>query len=160
MGSLYLFTSDTHNGGDTALMPEATYSPKQNEHILMNKEQSELQKIIYEQWEDVAREAKKRRKRFEQTIWFMNGDAVDGDHHDTNQLVTKNLVYQTFMHIQCVKNFRKIYGWKDTDRMIYTDGTEVHVGHDAVNVNQVIISHFLFRTRPELNYNQEMHQQI
>ena len=126
--TLYLFTSDTHNGGDTALMPPTTLTPNTMTPILMNKEQSEIQKIIYEQWEDVAREAKKIRKFGEQIVWIMNGDAVEGDHHNTKELVTKYEVNQAYMHIQCVNDFRKIMGWKKTDRMVYTDGTDCHVG--------------------------------
>jgi hypothetical protein len=127
--TIHLFTSDTHCGGETALMPPVTYNHS-GDPVMMMRDQSPMQDIIYRQWLDVGEKVKQMRGKFskKQIIHYFNGDAVEGDHHGTRQLVTKYLINQAYMHVQCVKDLREVMGWRDTDRMIYTDGTETHVG--------------------------------
>jgi hypothetical protein len=108
-------------------MPEITHDLSGDE-VMMLRDRSEIQKIIYEQWLDVARKVKETRRIREQVVWIMNGDAVEGDHHNTPQLVTKYLSHQAYMHIQSVKEARALMGWKKTDRALYVAGTPIHVG--------------------------------
>jgi hypothetical protein len=55
-----------------------------------------------------------------------NGDAVDGVHHNTLQIFTRDKLEQVDLHVELMVQFKKWIGWQRGDELYYTKGTETH----------------------------------
>jgi len=121
--------ADTQSGSSVGLMPRGWTS-----YDGINHEQSKGQTVLWNQWlecwEEVARLKKEMGKKTRLIICH-NGDARDGNHHGTVQIVTKNLDEQNRMHIACMLRGMDIAGFdhRKGDMLRYISGTEVHVGY-------------------------------
>ena len=115
--------SDTHSGSTVGLMPSpwnledgGTYhaSPAQNEVLLATWRRA---------WARIAQERKRSR-----LIVVVNGDPVDGIHHETAELVTRRREEQNRMHIAVMDEALKTakFNRKKGDRLYYTWGTPAH----------------------------------
>ena len=119
-GKLIVFVGDEHCGSSTGLMPPGewqfdtggSYNP------------SPAQNWIWEQWEkawDMIATLRRGRK----LIVVNNGDAVDGVHHGTREIITQNKNEQARIHCACMDwAMKKVHKF---DELYYVRGTEVHV---------------------------------
>lgn len=118
---LISLTSDHHAGGTTAVCcPEGvrlddggTYHP------------SKLQLWLWERWERYAKEVEERRKAAGADLWVVyNGDAVEGDHHGTGQIISRHPDAQLYVS-------QRVFGVLKAlkpERTFVVRGTEAHVG--------------------------------
>jgi hypothetical protein len=120
MTTVLAIVSDTHCGGTTALCPP-TYELHNNGTQQANRVQSWLWASWIAYWQridDVI--ATNRAKRL---FVVLNGDLVEGDHHNTSQIVSKRPDDMRNIAIACIEPFvRKAHG------LWVTKGTEAHVG--------------------------------
>jgi hypothetical protein len=56
-----------------------------------------------------------------------NGDAIDGDHHNSGDVCTLNTTEQADIHIGIMNYFQKKINWQAGDKLYYTRGTHIHV---------------------------------
>lgn len=57
------------------------------------------------------------------------GDAVEGVHHGTTQLLSTRPDEQERLHVAAMREFLRLIGWRrQRDRLIYLAGTEAHAG--------------------------------
>ena len=56
-----------------------------------------------------------------------NGDAIDGDHHQSGDVCTLNPLEQADIHIELMTELQRRIGWRRGDELYYTRGTQVHV---------------------------------
>jgi hypothetical protein len=56
------------------------------------------------------------------------GDALDGNHHQSGDVCTLNLMEQADIHIEIMIAFQKAIDWQRGDTLHYVKGTEVHTG--------------------------------
>lgn len=92
---------------------------------------SPAQMIIYRQWLHGAKRVKdaltegRGRKRL---VMVLNGEPIDGDHHDTPQIITKNQTEQIDMAIALMDEWLQIvdYEPKRGDCMYLVRGTSAH----------------------------------
>jgi len=92
------------------------------------------QEILKAQWDEGWHIVKKLRKNGNLVIVSM-GEAIDGNHHRTTQLVTSDIEEQKRMHIALMNEAMDIVKFNPkTDKMFYMDSTEVHTGgtEDAI----------------------------
>ncbi|MBT6053155.1 MAG: hypothetical protein HOG49_40670 [Candidatus Scalindua sp.] len=124
--TLVLNFSDKHSGGNTALM-----MPEMFQGLNVNHTPFPIQLEIFEHYAYCAEVIKKMRKK-KRIIMVENGDAVDGNHHGTHEVFTRNIQEQRSVHIDLVDWFMREIGFskKNGDMLFYTLGTEIHTRDD------------------------------
>lgn len=111
--------SDLHINSTVALCPPGVelddgghYSP------------SPFQQNLWRCWLDYWRAVLMTRERHGGRLYvIINGDAVDGDHHDTPQIITRNLTIQARMALMVLQPIARL-----ADYLFIIRGTEVHTG--------------------------------
>lgn len=120
--------ADEQSGSTVGLLPPTWISPDGIKHSM-----SEGQSLLWEQWTECWKVVKdlKKQKRGTRLIIVNNGDAIEGDHNGTTQIVTKNLDEQKRMHVASMKIGMKIAGFNHAkgDKLFYISGTETHVAY-------------------------------
>lgn len=101
-------------------------------------EMSEGQSLLWEQWLESWKTVKKlvKQKRGTRLIVIHNGDAIEGDHHNTTQIITKNIDEQKRIHIASMNKGMRLAGFNSDkgDRLYYVAGTDVHVAYHEDNI--------------------------
>lgn len=134
---LFVSFGDFHNGGLTALFPnysmQFVYDKKNVLTYLPTPQQAEM----YEHFMSGARVAKEMAKGKRLRI-ILNGDAIDGNHHGTIQIITPNQRHQSQIHIEVMENFLDACGFsvKNGDELHYVSGTESHTRWDEYGINE------------------------
>lgn len=124
-GTVLAIPADTHCGGITGLMLSrpwnltegGTYHP------------TWMQGQIAEQWDECWMQVKEKRKG-KRLIVIHAGDAIEGVHHGTKQLVTWHKDEQARIHIDAMEHGLNLAGFneKKGDLLFYLLGTETHNG--------------------------------
>ena len=114
--------SDMHSGGSTALFPPYFMQFKHGNHT-----PTDFQKMLFKHYEKSISAVKEARKG-KRLIVVHNGDAIDGVHHSSLEIVTKLKTEQIQIHIELMDMLLKEAGFnkKRGDRLYYTVGTECH----------------------------------
>jgi len=122
MDTIQAALSDTHSGSNYALFVKRHWKgTKGNTHSATS-----TQVRIRERWEKYADEVKHARKG-KRLVIVHNGDAIDGDHHNSNDVCTRNPLEQADIHIELMTEFQKRVNWQRGDKIYYTRGTQTHV---------------------------------
>lgn len=129
---------DFHSGGLTALFPGYNMTFKLDDKNSLPYQPSALQKSMYKHFMASAKKAKEAKDK--QKVIVINGDAIDGNHHGTAQLVTPNPKHHVEIHIELMENFLEAceFSVKNGDQLHYVSGTESHVGWEEYS----IVNHF------------------
>lgn len=118
---LLVVAGDPHPGSTLAVCPPegvrlddgGTYHP------------SKVQEWLWWAWTDGLAKAEQRRKDADAEIWVvLNGDLMEGDHHGTSQIISKNPEAQAYVA-------ERVFGVvKDLkpNRLFVVRGTEAHTG--------------------------------
>jgi len=110
------------SGGTTALYPNQTMNFKDG-----IRPPSDIQIKIFEHWNKCAEEVRKARKG-KKLIIVSLGEAIDGVHHNTSQLMTRLITEQITIHVELMRHFKKVVGFSGNDEIHYLAATEVHTG--------------------------------
>lgn len=123
--TLIVCLSDLHSGSSVALFPDRLYKF----NLERNHTPTENQKRMYKHWIRCAVHARNLRKG-KRLIIIHNGDAIDGWHHGTHQVLTSIPDEQADLHKYLMRRFLKNAGFDPGagDKLIYIKGTEVHTG--------------------------------
>lgn len=112
--------SDTHSGSNYAL-----FLPRQWEGIHTSHFPRSGQIEIRKEFERCAERIAQARKN-KKVILVINGDAVDGDHHNSGDVCTTDIKEQADIHIELMTEFQKRIKWQRGDELYYTKGTQTH----------------------------------
>lgn len=114
--------SDMHSGGDTALFPNRFWQFKHSNHTPTAK-----QKMIFRHFDKCAEYVKKHRQD-KRVLVVHNGDALEGVHHSTLEVVTFLRDEQVDIHLELMDYFLNKIGFdgRKGDKLYYTIGTEAH----------------------------------
>jgi hypothetical protein len=130
--TLAVLLSDTHSGSSTSLFPALSLWKFDLER---NHTPTENQKRIYKHWLRCAAEAARLRvgKRM---IVVLDGDAIEGWHHRTLQVVTTRPEEQKKIHLYLMRQFLKRCGFDPAagDKLVYVKGTEIHTGETEMEI--------------------------
>ena len=125
--TLIVTLSDMHTGGVTALFPDRfARFPDESSHTPSSKQQK-----IYAHFKKCAESVAVARKN-KRLIIVNNGDAIEGNHHNSQQIRPRAKLDQIDVHVELVNTFKKDVGYKRGDLLYYTKGTEIH-SSDAEN---------------------------
>jgi predicted phosphodiesterase len=121
--TLVVVLSDMHSGGSTALFPNRFVQFK---HV--NHTPTPLQKGLFQHFDkcaDYAREHRKDRR----LIIVHDGDAIEGVHHNSIQVITQDKAEQAALHTELMDYFmrRAEFSRVKGDKLYYVSGTETHV---------------------------------
>jgi len=119
--------SDLHIGSSVALMPPE-HTTEDGNIIQAN----ELQSWIWQKWRYFWDECVPTATGNEGFATVINGDIVDGDHHGTFQLVTRNMQEQRAIAMSVLEPIRK-----RSQRLYAVKGTESHVGNIACDEESI-----------------------
>lgn len=120
--------SDMHSGGTTALFPHYKKLPLGFWQFKNNRyTPSGNQCDLFDHYDKCVTELAKRRKD-KRLIIIHDGDAVDGDHHYTQQIVSQNMDEQVDVHLWLMNYLFKKTGYAHNrgDKLYYISGTEAH----------------------------------
>lgn len=115
--------SDMHSGGSTALFPNKQWWFDTERNHTPNAKQVS----IFQHFDKCTQYARvnSRNKRH---IIIHNGDAIEGAHHNTIQIVTPVLDEQVRIHMDLMHGFMKKskFDGRKGDKLYYVKGTETH----------------------------------
>lgn len=121
---LVAISSDQHTGSYLGLCPSEGVRLDEGGYYHPSK----AQRWLWECWEDAHQKIGALRKREKaKLIYVSNGDAVDGDHHGTSQIITRNVESQAYIRDRV---FSVIEALKPDEAHIVR-GTTTHVGEGA-----------------------------
>lgn len=116
-------TSDLHAGSSVALCcPEPVLL---DDGLTVNP--SKAQGWLWQNWCDYWARVEQAKKRADQLVVMVTGDAVEGDHHGSLQCMSKDSSVQLWILKKC---FAPVLALKP-DKAIVIRGTEAHVGRNA-----------------------------
>lgn len=112
-------SSDHHAGSTLGLCPPEGVRVDDDSEYHPTK----AQKWIWNNWEGFWNEVDDRRKSLDaETYGLYNGDAVEGDHHGTSQIISRNPEPQTYIT-------ERVFGVpQNLSKIFVVRGTEAHVG--------------------------------
>lgn len=120
---LVAVVSDVHAGGTTALCPDVIRLDDGGEYHA-----SKAQRWLMQCWRDYWRQIEEKRRALNAELYVVcNGDAVEGDHHKTTQIMSANPNAQAAAWNAA---------WSiplalKPDKMVIVRGTAAHVGNSA-----------------------------
>ena len=114
-------TSDIHCGSTLAPCPPEGVRLDDGGQYLPSK----AQRWLWEKWEDYHQRVAEKRRQLKADLWYLvNGDAMEGDHHGTSQIISRNLEAQTYVQDRVFSVPMKL----EPSRLFIVRGTEAHVG--------------------------------
>jgi hypothetical protein len=120
--------ADTHCGSPVGLCPSTGWPLLNGGYYTPNR----LQHILYQQWEECWRRVRVLRDQQAGTrlVVVHAGDAVEGVHHQTTQLISNRSDEHAYLHVACMQHALDIAAFdaRHGDRLIYVGGTIAHVG--------------------------------
>lgn len=124
---LLVSLSDMHSGSTTALFPNRQMTFIHGGKPAIIASPTSEQKQLHDHWVHCGKNIKAMAKS-KRLIVVHNGDAIDGNHHGSIQIITPNQKHQTDIHIELMDELLKLSGFsvKNGDELHYTSGTESH----------------------------------
>lgn len=131
--TLIVCLSDMHSAGSTALFPNRFMQFKNVNHTPTRE-----QVRMYAHWLTCADYVQTMRGQGRVFV-VHNGDAVDGRHHNSTQIITYDPDEQREIHCELMDTFLRgcSFDRAGGDRLFYVNGTEVHGGdiEDAIGAD-------------------------
>lgn len=119
--TLLVSLSDMHSGSNFALFLDHSWHGRKTSHT-----PRAAQIKIRERFELFAAEVMIARQG-KRVRLVHNGDAIDGDHHNSGDVCTIDTQEQARIHIELMEEFKSRIGWQAGDELYYTRGTQTHV---------------------------------
>ena len=119
ISTLLVVISDIHANSTVAVCP-----PSINLDDGGSYKASKAQLWIWDKWLKFWSKVKEESKGYDKLCVVLNGDLVDGDHHDTPQIITRNMETQSRIALAVIKPMLDL----NPDAIYVIRGTESHVG--------------------------------
>jgi hypothetical protein len=113
--------SDMHSGSNYALFLDRPWKGNKGQ----NHYPTSAQLKIRAQMERMTAEMLEARKG-KRVVLVHNGDAIDGDHHNSGDVCSVFEQEQADIHCELMAEIQKRIGWRAGDTLYYTKGTDVH----------------------------------
>lgn len=121
--------SDVHAGGTTALCPDKIVLDDGGEYHA-----SKAQRWLMQCWREFSARADDLRTELGAELYFVsNGDLVEGDHHNTSKIISRNLAAQKV----AVAKIMEIPLALRPDHIVIVRGTEAHVGESGASEESI-----------------------
>lgn len=133
MRTILAFPADTHTGSTAGLMRDKPWQLDAGG----THHPSKAQRLLWRQWLEGWDAVRDLRQPGDRVIITMMGDAVDGKHHDTSELVTSRTEEQERMFIDLMDWTLDYIGFCDADLLQFIAGTPAHVGEMAQSERRI-----------------------
>lgn len=145
-------TSDQHTNSQLGLCPvEGVTLDEGGEY-----HPSIAQRWLWDNWLDYhAKIAELRRELKAKLIYVSNGDAFDGDHHGTSQIISRNVESQAYIAHQVFAVPKAL----KADRYYVVRGTTVHVGEGGAS-EEALAKHLGCARDPVRNMRSQWHLRL
>lgn len=129
--------SDMHSGGLTALFPNYQMVFEYDNNNRIPYMPTGLQLKLYDHWIYCADVLKKKAKGKKMVIVF-NGDAIEGAHHNTIQIISARPSHQGEIFTELFETFlaRSGFSVKNGDELYFIAGTESHTGWEEFTLKK------------------------
>ena len=132
--TILAFPADTHCGSTVGLIRDKAWQLDDGGSYHPSK----AQRIIWRQWVECWDTVKRLRDPDDRVIITMMGDAVDGKHHDTSELITQRVEEQERIFIDAMDFALKHVDFDgDKDILQFISGTPAHVGEMAQSERRI-----------------------
>lgn len=119
--TLLVVLSDMHSGSSQALFVNRFWKGKnQRNHTSTSRQDG-----IYKQFQKFGAYIMEARKD-KRVILVHDGDAVEGWHHGSKEIITPDPKEQSDIHVELMSIFQSMIGWQRGDQLYYVNGTESH----------------------------------
>ncbi len=109
---------------------------KNNPHYYLNSKQVRMWRH-YENGVKTAAQLRESKKC--DLLIIVMGDAIDGDHHSTHQLTTRNEPEQMMAHVSMMEWTLEKFGFdRSHDKLVYIEGTESHTRDNEEVIAQML----------------------
>lgn len=147
--------SDLHCGGATAIFPDYKMNFVINGKPSYNHTPTKEQKGMYRHLMQSAKVIRERAKG-KQIALRVNGDAIEGFHHNTVEIVSTFPQHHIEIFQEIFDAFLKELGFsvKNGDTLVFTTGTESHTGwrdYDIANIYSHLGSEFYDEYKTKVN---------
>jgi len=113
--------SDLHTGSIHALTLARAWQGEHTQVISPRSKQIEIRKHLDEYTSQIALARKDKKLKL-----IIDGDAIDGVHHNTQDVFTRDIKEQADVHIEIMIDIQKKMKWQKGDELYYVKGTEIH----------------------------------
>lgn len=113
-----VIVSDTHCGSHTGLLPEGVEGFEGHEFRL-----NEFQKWLLECWNHLHEEAIPKIVQGDPWVGIVNGDMIDGDHHKTKEIVSREIGDHIAIAEKSFERFAEM-----SEKLFIVEGTDSHTG--------------------------------
>lgn len=129
--------SDMHSGGMTALYPDHAMTFRYDDNNSISIPPNDVQLKLFNHFIYCADEIK-RMAIGKRIVIVHNGDAIEGYHHNSVQVVTPYPKHHTEIHIDLMETFLDRVGFsvRNGDELHYTSGTESHTGWEEYGIRE------------------------
>lgn len=126
MRTILALPSDMQSGGTTAIPAPGDWIGVDGNTYSMSRSQ----RTIREQWLEGWNEIRSLRDKKTRLIIVSVGEAIEGVHHGSTQMITYNIEEQKSMHIATMLEAMEIAKWNDkTDILYYLNSSNTHTGN-------------------------------
>ncbi len=127
--------SDMHSGGTTALFPDYRMSFKVDEDEYLDHSPTKKQTEMYKHWIHCAKTIKEISKD-KRIVIVHNGDAIEGLHHNSIQVISPTIEHHREIHIELMEKFINVSGFtkNNGDELMYVSGTESHTRYEEPKI--------------------------
>jgi hypothetical protein len=117
------------NGKYKSLLEVGGWNYRHNNHYFLSSKQEKI-------WDhlNICLEAGAKARDGNKLILFEMGEAIDGDHHGTHELVTRNIGEQKDTHIQLFQYIKEKLKYQRGDELYCFDSTYVHSGDEESSI--------------------------
>ena len=124
--ALHAIPADLHGGSTTSLCPAGQFQLLTGGYYSA----SYLQGLILEQWHEYCENVGNDRKKKRLIVTF-NADLIDGEHHGTHEIITKNLKTQRDIASELIDEFltEVDFNKKNGDSLRFTMGKSLTQNH-------------------------------
>ena len=130
-------TGDWHSGSTVALFPNYQMTFELDKKNTFYRIPTDEQKQLYDHFIRCAERTKELAKGRRMKV-VMNGDAIEGNPHGTQQVMVTSPIHQSEIHVLLMETFLEVSGFsvKNGDELYYVSGTETHTGWEEYGINK------------------------
>lgn len=142
-----VLVSDTHVGGTTALMPPHEYTAEGGQKM----KPSRVQLWLWDCWTDFNQHVKEYKRLGSKLFVIVNGDVVEGKHHETYQILTADETMHSEIAIEVYEPLLS-----NADGCAFVRGTPAHSG-TANGLERTVANGFLNRGLVKASGGEKLH---
>jgi len=149
-GTFVVSLSDMHSGSSVALFPDRFVQFGKDGP---NHTPSDNQRRMHDHWIKCAEYVRDNRKG-KKLIIVHNGDAIEGIHHNSLQVVSPSWDDHVDIHVELMNEFLKVAGFAKNkgDLLYYVSGTESHTANKEERIaNEMNAEHYDDELRLRVN---------